>query len=332
VKKYFIFFTAIWLSVSSSVYPQAQQQNLFSIPRKTNGLELGLRLFGGSGMLCGTNHINEAFKGTNVFFDDVGSYASTYLYGYSVEAFGSLEPLRFASFMGLELFFYFKRYLGFGLGLGYMMGKKTSGPVGLQGTYIGEFYTEEISMTQHVSTVPIHLTIYSGLSVGKRIRLVPYLGIGLYFGSITLEDSYHYDDEYWPWKLDRFTTWTAHTNKSTLGFHGGLNFDFDLTRSFGLFVGIGGLAASFVDLVGDVDWEYEGVDWWGSYSEEGTEKDVKLWFLEEEGYYPDLKWYPGIFLSDEDPSLQSWAKNVEPGKISLSQFRLVIGLNIFLVR
>lgn len=315
---------------------EAQMPQVATSPGNSGGKEFGLRFYGGAGLLFGINHINDSYEGWNDWYNDVADYENSF--GSSLDFFGSLDPLKFAFLGGLELFFNINPYLGFGLGVGYLTGNKKSGPVGIDGYYYDLetdwSLTIERRFTQKVSAIPLNLTVYGGIPLGSKMRIVPYFGVGLYLGRITLEELYNIDDENWgfPYTEEGSSTWTTHSNPTAFGFHGGLNFDIYFNQNVGFFVGIGGISASFVDILGDLEWAYDGVDWWGNYEDNGTDKDLKLWYLEEEGgYYPN-KWYPSIYLTDEDPHNWSGARNVEPGKISLSQFRFVVGLVVFFSR
>jgi len=292
-------------------------------------IDMGLRFSLSGGFLAGINHINDHYEGWNAWYTDFASVGNTL--GYSLDFIGPLDPLRFASFGGMEFFVNFKPYLGFGLGVGYLMGKKISGPVGVDGYFSDSgtnwLYMIKRTFTQKISAIPVHLTVYSGFPLGKMIRIVPYFGVGLYLGRFTFEESYEIENTWEPWEEDGFSTWTV-KDATAFGFHGGLNIEYLFDQNFGLFFGIGGISASFEDLVGDLEWEYEAVDYWGNLSGGGTDKDLKLWFLEEQGIFVQDKWYPLIFLTEENPNSWSGVRNVETGKISLSQFRFIVGIVI----
>jgi hypothetical protein len=301
--------------------------------RRSGGMEIGLRFFGSGGILSGINHVNDGFEGINDLYADVQNYYNSYS-SYSLDLLGTLDPLKTAFFGGMELFFNINPYIGLGFGFGYMMGKKESGPVGVEGFYSNAgsdwAYKEERTITQNITAFPINLTIYGGLPLGNMLRIVPYAGIGYYMARLSLENSYVYEDDFWYWVEEGYSTWSVNT--SVFGFHGGLNFEVYFTRAIGLVLGIGGLSANFTDLVGDREWEYEGVDYWGDFGGSGVDKDHKLWYMEEPGYYPSMKWYPVTYLTEDDPNDWVGVRNVELGKISLSQFRFVVGIVIFFSR
>lgn len=309
--------------------PESQMSEVAPRPRKAGVMEFGVRVTGGAGLLLNPGHVNDALQGIEEWYDDYLSFYNTE-WNYSLGSSGTLDPLKYAPFGGLELFFNINPYVGMGLGVGYITGAKTSGPAGVNGDWFGLAYTDEWSITQKVSAIPINMTFYGGLPLNNMIRIVPYLGFGLYLGSITIENSMYWEDEWWGNDLDQYSVWSV--KKTVFGFHGGLNIDIYFTRNVGLFIGVGGLAATFKDLSGDLESEADGMFLGNPVNESEMENDVHFWYGEEQDYWPDLKWYPWYYLTRDDPGNWSDTRNVEPGKISLSQFRLVIGIVVFFMR
>lgn len=297
---------------------------------KSKKIELGFRFSGSAGIFFGTNHVNDSYEGLNDWYKDAVNFLNGS--GYSLDFIGPLDPIKSVLLGGVELFAEINPYFGFGLGIGYLQAKKTSGPVGFSGNYYNYSVTIERTFTHKVSALPIQITLYGGLPLGKTVRLIPYFGVGFYLGNITLEESYINDEKYWSYLEVGDSTWTTHLNPTSFGYHGGLNLDVSLDANFGLFLGLGALSASFEDLSGDLEWGYEGYDWWGNIEDSGQGKNLKLWHMEEKGeYYPD-RWYKLVYMTDEDPNDWEGVRNVEPGKISLAQFRFVIGIFVYLNR
>lgn len=302
---------------------------LASAQGRPGKMELGLRLYGGAGMLVTPGDFSGAFPGIMDWYDDAFNYWNTQI-GYSVDSVGALDPLQYTPFGGLELFFNINPFVGIGFGVGYVTGTKASGPVGVTGTWFGGAVSDEWSITQKVTAIPINMTFYGGLPLGRSIRIVPYLGIGFYMGTVDLEESLYLENQWFGVDLYQDSYWTA--KQTTLGFHGGLNFDFYLARNIGLFLGIGGLAASFKDLSGDQEWEASGTIFGFPVSDSDTVSDVHFWVGEERDVWASPQWYRWYYLTQDDPSTWSDTRNIEPGKIPLSQIRVMIGIVIFFMR
>jgi hypothetical protein len=298
--------------------PQPQIPQMAPPPRRSGGMELGIRLSGGAGMLFGVNHINDYFQGVTDFYYD----EATYMYSSYAETSGQLDPLKTGLYGGMELFFNINPYIGFGFGIGYLGGKKDAGTISIVDDWDG--YAQEQSNSHQISAIPVLMTVYGGLPLGRMMRIVPYLGVGYYLGTVTYEENYLWEDtwynDYYQWDA----VWTG--KASALGFHGGVNFDFYFTRNIGMFLGFGGVVATLQDIVGDSDWEES--DSWG-WSDSGTERDQQLWAGREEWFTSAT--YPWMYIDSDEPS-SIWTTNVETGKISLSHFRFVIGIVVFFMR
>lgn len=301
--------------------PQPRMPQVAPRPRTSGGMELGLRLSGGAGMLFGTNHINDFYQGFSDYWydEELAGYSS------SAVASGQLDPLKMGYLGGMEIFFNINPYIGVGLGFGYLTGKKDFATLSIVDEWDG--YELEDSLMQKVSAIPLQMTFYGGVPLGNMMRIVPYLGVGYYIGRVTFENSYYWEDTWFGDWYEGLDSWTGTAN--AFGFHGGVNFDIYFTRNIGLFFGIGGVVATLKDLVGDLDWEYEEL-WWGTpFSESDTDVDQQFWFGEEQWW--TSQYYPWTYFDDEKPS-SPWTRNVESGKISLSHFRLVIGFVVYLMR
>lgn len=289
---------------------------------KSGGPEFGLRIYGGYDLFIGENTLNDASQGITDYFRDLVAFYNLVSSGYMTMD-GSLEPLKSGPTAGGELFFNINPYLGFGLGAGVITGFEENTldfAEALTGLSQTEIYSQKISAPY------VQMTVYGGLPLGNMIRIAPYLGGGLYLGTITLE--YHST------LLNPSTflqssgdmSWIA--KKTAFGLHGGLNIEFNLSQNVGLFFGAGGILANFTEIAGDLEWS-SWHSWFGSDS--GFEKDQKLWAGERDYGLMGLGQYPAFFLNDQNPS-DPFVRNVKPGVISISQFRFVIGVNIFFLR
>lgn len=294
-----------------------------------SGMWMGFRLYGGFGTLFGINHINDALGGINDYYADYEAWMVD-SWMYSTQTTGTLELLKSAISGGFEFIFNINPYIGFGLGAGYITASKDAGLAGFSGTWSSLAFQEEWGLTQKVTAIPIMFNIYGGLPLGKMIHIAPYMGVGYYLGRVMLEDYYyHYAEEwwfFWPPETEYNGSWTGKAN--AFGFQGGLNIDINFTRNIGLFLGFGGLFATFKEIVGDLVWDVDDLVWG---TDSGTETDYQLWYAEEEWFFPNSKWYPWLYLNDSDPQ-GTWTRNTEPGKVSISQFRFLIGLVIYFMR
>jgi hypothetical protein len=295
-----------------------QAQQLLPKPEKSAGMGYGLRLYGAYDFFLGQNSINDGWLGKNDFRSDS---LPTMMATLSFD--GELEPLKLGNNFGGEFFFNLNPYLGFGLGAGYIYAYKEGS---LSSTDILFGSKDVDTFAQKISVPYVTLTLYGGLPLGKRIRLVPYLGGGLYYGAVTVEYKNTYDDPLFLYEYFIEESWTAHS--IALGFHGGLNVEIQFMRNIGLYIGAGGLLASFKELVADLDWLV-----WDNYgtSDSGTDKDFQMWSVNFDYGYLGLGEYPAYSLDETEPS-GIGVSNVKPGVISISQFRFVIGIVIYLSR
>jgi hypothetical protein len=296
----------------------SQAQQLLPMPKRTAGMEFGLKLYGTYDFYLGQNSINDGWLGKNDFRSD-----SLPMMMGTLSFDGELEPLKSGNNFGGEFFFNLNPYLGFGLGTGYIYAYK-EGSLSSTGILFGSKDVD--TFVQKISVPYVTLTLYSGLPLGKRIRLVPYLGGGLYYGAVTLEYKNTYDGPLFLYESYYGETWTAHS--TAFGFHGGLNLEILFMRNIGLYLGAGGLLASFQELVADLDWFV-----WDNCgtSDSGTDKDFQMWSVNFGYGYLGLGEYPAYSLDETEPS-GIGVSNVKPGVISISQFHMVIGIVIYLSR
>lgn len=294
-----------------------QPQQLAPKPRRSGGMEFGLRLQGGYDFFRGRNTINDGWLGYNDYANDYGPL----ILGMTID--GELEPLRSGYNAGGEFFLNINPFIGFGLGFGYLFGNE-EGAITATNTITS--LTSSETFAQKISVPYARITVYGGLPLGKSMRLVPFIGGGLYYGAITIDYQDEVEEPLAFYEAYYNETWTAYS--TAFGFHGGLNFEIHFTRNIGLFVGAGGLVASFKDLVADSDWTV-----WDNYgtSDSGTYKDLKLWSVEADYFWLGLGEYPSYSLNEDEP-LGIGVMSVEPGVISVSQFRVVVGIVVYFTR
>lgn len=298
--------------------PQPQLPQVAPGPRRSGGMELGLRLFGGLASLFGTEHL------TNYWADYIDFNQDYYDWAWgsgTVDISGDPSPIGMGLSGGMEVFFNINPYVGFGLGGGLISHSKEN----LIEYYDNDYGDDWDETFLHKLSAPyFQMTFYGGLPLGRMLRIMPYFGVGVYMGKFVHDyvSTYRYED----YEYEYSELWTAKSN--TFGFHLGLNAEVYFSRKIGFFLGGGLILANFKDeFVGDLDWEERD----NYYSDSGTDRDYQLWFYEEEGWSTS-NWYATMQLNDDEPSEQSWRRNVEPGFLRLSQFRFVIGIVINFMR
>jgi hypothetical protein len=222
-------------------------QNLVPQPKGNGGLEMGITLRGGFGYFAGRSTMNDAYQGLNDYHKDFTDFMNVVLGNRTLE--GGLELLKSGPHWGGEIFVNINRYLGFGLSAGSLSGK-SDGRFKIGDTWSGRKW--QYTYSQKVSAPYLSMTVYGGLPLGNSVRIVPYAGGGLYFGKIILgynfvdkrptEETFSTYDQSWVGKNAAF------------GFHGGLNFEYLLTRKFGIFIGAEGILGAFKEITGDLEW------------------------------------------------------------------------------
>lgn len=299
--------------------PQPQMPQVAPRPKGFGGMEFGLRAFGGGAMLFGTDHLDNYWADYIPFEEDYWTWWSG---GFDdVDISGDVSPLNFGLSGGMEVFFNLNPYIGFGLGGGFISSSK-EGFVEYMDTFWGDDWDE--TFIQKFTAPYFQLTVYGGLPIGNMFRVMPYVGMGVYMGKLSIDYMYTYRDV--GYDYDESWYWVAKSN--AFGFHGGLNFEIYFTRNIGFFLGGGVIMATFKELIGDLDWNYSDSDGW---SDSDTDTDQQLWFYEEEGWLTS-NYYANIAFNENEPSTESWRRNVEPGFFSLTQFRFVMGIVIYLMR
>ena len=296
-------------------------QTLTPQPKEKRSMEMGMRMKGGFGPYIGRNTLNDAYQGLNDYHKDHTDFMNVVLGNMTME--GELELLKSGPHWGGEIFYNINKYLGFGIGAGSLSGN-SDGTFKFGDTWSGDLW--QYTYSQKVSAPYVSISVYGGLPLGNSLRFVPYAGGGLYFGKIILGynfvdklpsgETFHTYDQSWIGKSTAF------------GFFGGVNFEYLLTRKIGIFIGAEGIMGTFRKITGDLEW-----DRWDSDlgSDSGTDNDLQLWSGTVDFSWMSLGQYTDYYLDNAEPS-GTWISDVEPGVISLSQFRLVVGLTVFFIR
>jgi hypothetical protein len=279
------------------------------VPRENRKSVIGfsLKLWGSGGYLFG-NQFNDHIQSENTINGESSSLR--------VDSVHSL--MKTASNLGLEFILNIGPRFGMGIGFGYFMAKEDS-----RSEMTSLFEPGEITSTYSpkITALPITLSFHYGVPLGEKVRLNVLAGAGFYNGKVYWGRNYEWDSPLFGTGIFSYD-WTA--NSDSLGFHGGLELEWEIIPGVALVIGGTGQRAVFTDMTGDLTWaevsSYYGVD------ESGTENNVTLWYVEEEFYGP---WYPQLWLRGEEPTFW-YVRNVEKARISMANISLVLGIKIFL--
>lgn len=289
-------------------WAQANQESQNISKKETSGLNFGIKLFGNLGHLVGKHDVNEAHKGWNNLVNDT-------LVPLETQKSGELLPLNFGPFFGGELTLSFIPRFTFGLGIGYIKFTRDSTVT------ITEYETTmEFTRKPSVRAIPITLSLYYSIPIGKKFNAVIGAGAGYYLGEFRNNIHETFNDE------GIAVLFEADSN--SIGFHGSLDLELNINRTMALVFGVSGRCAKLKNLMGTFS-----VDWEDAEYETYVVHDQTLWYVEEDYSYGDDdplagKWYAGLAHDDEKPDY-SFYRNVRKAEISLSSISLQIG---FLIR
>ena len=305
----FVSLMAICLVVFFSIpqWAHADQENQDIYKKEQYGFNFGIKLFGNMGHTIGTHDVNEAHEGWNNLVSDLSA-----LFGENVD--GKLEPLSCGPYVGGELMFSFIPRFSVGIGAGFIQFTKESTVL-----ITSEWASQEFTRIPKIRAIPITLSLYYSLPVGKIFNVTASAGVGYYLGKFFYDIYESFDDN------DVSLLYEADSN--TFGIHGGIDLEFNINRALALVFGVSGRCANLKDLTGNWDYTYD-------YSGEDqtiTLTDRTLWYVEENfDFDPDSpagKWYPTLLMYDEEPEA-SFYRNVRKAKVSLSSMALQIGILI----
>jgi hypothetical protein len=268
-----------------------------------SGIKAGLRLMGG-GFLVSRNDLYEHIQGMYDFYED-----EPFVHSMESEGFGSLNiGLNFSG----ELFFDFTENIGIGVGAGYITHenqRSITRDIGC-GTIVNHDYYPKFS------AVPLTFSLYLGLPVWNEIKIVFNVGAGYYLGKM----DWVYEESTDP-NMESNIDWSARSN--TLGFHGGMDFEYGLTSHLAFVVGAKGRYAKINGLTGDYNSKTKhplhGIS-------TGTLRDMTFWF----GTWKNVNTgeeYPKVVFSPMKPSGIAWSDERE-GELNLSGVVFQAGLKV----
>ena len=253
--------------------------------------------------------MNDAMEGWNNFVND-----SAELYGFQKN--GELEPMTLGQNFGGELTLSFIPRFTIGLGVGYLKFTKDSTATITEYGDVMEFTRRPL-----VEAIPLTLSLYYSIPLGKALKAVIGAGVGYYIGKFRNEIEETFDGE-------SILIWFQ-ANSNSIGFHGSLDLELNISRTMALVFGVSCRSAKLKDLIGSFNVAYPAPDDVYDFSR----ADQTLWYVEEDYSYGDDdplagKWYAGLDYDDEKPEW-SFYRNVRKAEISLSSIALQIG---FLIR
>lgn len=137
-------------------------------------------------------------------------------------------------------------HFGIGIGAGYIQRKQPNEFTIEMGEFNEYSYTSS-SLNPKLSAIPIKLTIYYFIPIVSRLNLFLNGGIGYYFGKInySVQDEVQMGD--WQWvHLEEIEA-----QDNGLGFHGGIGFEFSVTKNLAFYMEGAGRYAKLKDWEGD---------------------------------------------------------------------------------
>jgi len=324
-------------------------------------IRFGFSLSGGIGNIDGGD-FNRNIRDYNTWVADYEDYWDEH--SYSID----WKEMKWLPKFGGEFNVRFGRYFGVGLGAEYIR-KTNPGTIGNAyedsmtvyhtGYYevFSESYQSTDTISQTMTVVPVTLSLYGFLPLGRQAEAYLKAGVGYYFGKITSsmdsEGGYTYNDNfYWnngvpyPPHLHQVVTGTSQSTweatSSAVGFHFGVGFDINLTPSIAVF------GEAFYRLVNFKEWkgssagEMEMVQTWGwtdstqptnlpntSTLSLNDDFEGQLWFYEDIWEDFDTEAYGYIDLFEDEPEENDWTKNIRPAEINLNGFAFKVGIRIF---
>lgn len=234
-------------------------------------VKFGLRIMGGCALFM-RNDINEHLQTLKGF-----------IYNFEV------KPLNIGLDISGELFINFTSDLGIAIGTGYILADRESSAKSGSGEH-----TDNTTYHPKFSAVPVTLTCYYRIPLGRIVDVVFNAGLGYYLSTVNYD--YFHKVRGGDIMYEKTETWSAKSN--SLGFHGGINFEFGFTSNLAFVIGVRGRYAKLTDLTGDLDWvHYRSWSGWSS----GTEEDQTLWFGIRRSSTMTTEW-PYMILSEDKPS------------------------------
>jgi len=285
-KKILIFYVSFFMIFILTVYPER-------LPKK-----LDLKLFGGLTTLSGTDL-------------DANDDGWTHLRKISAEATGGTFSSDSNHFdrgweLGGEIVYSLSSRIALSGGVGYITGENSSEDMTAVDGVITGFNTTNLK----AKTIPVSVGIYTFLPVSSKSRFSLGAGVGYYFTSFTRDARRENNSSYW-------IETSFKGSGGDLGFHGGIGFEYSVTRNVTILIeGFG----RYAKISG-----FEGTR---------TRSDSNNFSDSFEGQYFALErfvwtgdWQTRVSINSEPPSGDD-VRNVRDLDIDFSGFSIRLGLKI----
>ena len=263
--------------------------------------KFNLKLSGGYGKIIGGD-LPSVIDGINNLVMDQAART-----GASVSSW--LENAEWGPELEFEFVIKINQRFGVGLGLGYIYRQNDT----LVALGLSTLLETSLAMKYTSSAIPILLSGYYFLPLGAKTQAYLKAGAGYYFGRLN-------SDLREEANIGGITLWgenKAETNDSSLGFHGGIGFDYKLSRTVALFAEAAGRCIKLNNWEGDNIYSAA----WGSNKEHGY-----FWYVEELNHDTG-KHYATLLMLPHEPT---WAeyRNIRKAEFSFSGIALKLGVRI----
>ncbi|MBN1273432.1 MAG: hypothetical protein JXB26_14285 [Candidatus Aminicenantes bacterium] len=275
--------------------------------RRDGGVEIGFRLFGNFLFTMSDNDFN-------TYSESMEKAIGAIVVPPWVTVTTNSELMKHAYGGGGEFYVNVLPYLGIGFGAGYI---QQNGESGFEVADNLAGASEGMQISSKVSAVPVTFSLYFNIPAGQVMNFSLYGGLGLYLGNVEWNTL---------WSVETSTLWGENEHlwkakSNALGFHGGLNFEFNIGGAFAFIMGVNGRVVKFSDLTADLK---ETVKTSMGPTFEFTYTNQTLWYFEE--YYSG-QWYSYAEIDDSPPS-SPFYRNIRKAEISLGGIALVAGFKI----
>jgi len=267
-------------------------------PTAESPIGFSLRMQGGMSYLF-ANDINDHLQATTDYWTDRG-----------VDVEGEFEPLQNGIEFGGEFIVNLTPHIGIGLGGGYIQASSKST---VNNVWFGYSYQDTAS--PKVTAIPLTLSAYFDLPLGKRLSFTVQAGLGYYLGTFSWD--YSYESEFDDFKEN----WEGKSN--ALGFHGSLGFEFNFSSRIALYVEGFGRYAKLKGLKGNYTFE----ETFFGYQGQESIDEATLWYYEWRSSLTG-NYYPTLEFNDDKPEETSFVKNIREGEVDLTGFSVRVGIRI----
>lgn len=286
--KSFSFCLLLFVIVVSGIYSQ---------PNESSEAKLELKISGGITHISGGDW-NTSMEGRSEWMKYLREQAGS-IYNPEIDFLDGGKEI------DGQIVFYLNPKFALGVGVGYIDVQGFS-----HSTTTIEGVTGNSKTDYKCSAIPVTFGLYYFIPVSPKIQFSVGAGAGYYFASFSANHRREDGTGYW-------LTNDREGTSGDFGFHGGIGFEYSLSKSIAILIeGVG---------------RYAKIDGF-----EGTRNraDANNWSDSSEGryYYVEyqqqgIEWFPRVIISAETPSNPDY-KNVRSAVVDFSGFAIRIGLKI----